>query len=197
MPARGWRRPAVAFVNVRQLLMLSLVILIAGLGRALRRARHLADAGLPPSSARQTFFSSTILLLDYYGRKPNLELFSIVNLISTVGSVGPVFGGFVADQTIASCPFLMLGVLVLLVLIAVAWMKPPTGFQRERGVRRLSAGRQRWFFNTPVLDGGWPQNDAAIIADEEGLDFVMSMRASGSALAATPIIGAAPWDPSP
>ncbi|HWY62124.1 MAG TPA: LLM class flavin-dependent oxidoreductase [Rhizomicrobium sp.] len=30
--------------------------------------------------------------------------------------------------------------------------------------------------NTPVLDGGWPQNrDAAITADEEGLDFVMSM----------------------
>ena len=30
--------------------------------------------------------------------------------------------------------------------------------------------------NTPALDGGWPQNrDAAIIADEEGLDFVMSM----------------------
>jgi pyrimidine oxygenase len=30
--------------------------------------------------------------------------------------------------------------------------------------------------NTPLLDGGWPQNrDAAIIADEEGLDFVMSM----------------------
>src|SRR5580704_17570262 len=30
--------------------------------------------------------------------------------------------------------------------------------------------------NTPRLDGGWPQNrDAAIIADEEGLDFVMSM----------------------
>jgi len=30
--------------------------------------------------------------------------------------------------------------------------------------------------NTPRLDGGWPQNrDAAVIADEEGLDFVMSM----------------------
>jgi pyrimidine oxygenase len=29
---------------------------------------------------------------------------------------------------------------------------------------------------TPVLDGGWPQNrDAALIAEEEGLDFVMSM----------------------
>src|ERR1700753_4330653 len=30
--------------------------------------------------------------------------------------------------------------------------------------------------NTPVLDGGWTQNrDAALIAEEEGLDFVMSM----------------------
>jgi pyrimidine oxygenase len=30
--------------------------------------------------------------------------------------------------------------------------------------------------NTPVLDGGWSQNrDAALIAEEEGLDFVMSM----------------------
>ncbi|HWC63714.1 MAG TPA: LLM class flavin-dependent oxidoreductase [Rhizomicrobium sp.] len=30
--------------------------------------------------------------------------------------------------------------------------------------------------STPVLDGGWPQNrDAALIAEEEGLDFVMSM----------------------
>ena len=36
-----------------------------------------------------TFFASTILLLDYFGRAPNLELFSIVNLISTIGSVGP------------------------------------------------------------------------------------------------------------
>ena len=46
-----------------------------------------------------TFFASTILLLDYFGRGPNLELFSIVNLISTIGSVGPLFGGFVADRT--------------------------------------------------------------------------------------------------
>ncbi|HXS06159.1 MAG TPA: LLM class flavin-dependent oxidoreductase [Rhizomicrobium sp.] len=30
--------------------------------------------------------------------------------------------------------------------------------------------------NTPLLDGGWAQNrDAALIAEEEGLDFVMSM----------------------
>ena len=30
--------------------------------------------------------------------------------------------------------------------------------------------------NTPLLDGGWAQNrDAALIAEAEGLDFVMSM----------------------
>ncbi|HXR94289.1 MAG TPA: pyrimidine utilization protein A, partial [Rhizomicrobium sp.] len=30
--------------------------------------------------------------------------------------------------------------------------------------------------NTPLLDGGWAQNrEAALIAEEEGLDFVMSM----------------------
>ena len=117
------------FVNVRQLLMLSLVILIAGLV-ALCVARdtslmlvYAASIGI---GSGLTFFSSTILLLDYYGRKPNLELFSIVNLISTVGSVGPVFGGFVADHSGSFVPaFLMLAGLVLLVLIAVAWMKPP------------------------------------------------------------------------
>ena len=46
-----------------------------------------------------TFFASTILLLDYFGRGPNLELFAAVNLISTIGAVGPAFAGFVADHT--------------------------------------------------------------------------------------------------
>jgi MFS transporter, OFA family, oxalate/formate antiporter len=73
-----------------------------------------------------TFFAATILLLDYYGRGPNLELFSIVNLISTIGSIGPYFGGFVADHTGSFVPaFVMLAVLVLIVLGAVMWMKPP------------------------------------------------------------------------
>ncbi|HWY62125.1 MAG TPA: MFS transporter [Rhizomicrobium sp.] len=117
------------FVNVRQLLMLSLVILIAGL-IALCAARDTSLMLLYAASigigSGLTFFSSTILLLDYYGRKPNLELFSIVNLISTVGSVGPVFGGFVADQTGSFVPaFLLLAGLVALVLVAVIWMKPP------------------------------------------------------------------------
>jgi OFA family oxalate/formate antiporter-like MFS transporter len=77
-----------------------------------------------------TFFASTILLLDYFGRGPNLELFSIVNVISTVGSVGPAFGGYIADRTGSFVPaFLILAVLVFLVLLAVLWMKPPNRSQ--------------------------------------------------------------------
>ena len=94
-----------------------------------------------------TFFASTILLLDYFGRGPNLELFSIVNLISTVGSVGPAFAGFVADRTGSFVPaFLILAVLVSLVLVGGrCWMKPPHSGARRMSarIRRFLAGRER------------------------------------------------------
>ena len=73
-----------------------------------------------------TFFASTILLLDYFGRKPNLELFAAVNLISTVGSIGPAFAGFVSDRTHSFLPvFLILAALVAIIFVAVLRMKPP------------------------------------------------------------------------
>ena len=117
------------FISVKTLLMISLVILIVGL-IALCVARDapmmlVYAAGIGIGSGL-TFFASTILLLDYFGRAPNLELFSIVNLISTLGSVGPAFAGFVADRTQSFVPsFLILAGFVFLVLLAVAWMKPP------------------------------------------------------------------------
>jgi MFS family permease len=116
-------------VSVKRMLMLSLVILIAGL-LALSAARDapmmLAYAACIGIGSGLTFFASTILLLDYYGRKPNLELFAIVNVISTIGSVGPTFAGFVADHSGSFVPaFLLLAGLVVVVLVAVVWMKPP------------------------------------------------------------------------
>lgn len=117
------------FIKVKTLLLLSLGILILGLV-ALSVAHDtpmmlIYAAGIGIGSGL-TFFASTILLLDYFGRKPNLEIFSIVNLISTIGSVGPAFAGFVADSSKSFVPaFLILGVLVLLVLLAVVWMNPP------------------------------------------------------------------------
>ena len=116
-------------IPVRTLLIASLLILILGL-LALSAAHGgplmlIYAAGIGVGSGL-TFFASTILLLDYFGRGPNLELFAIVNLISTVGSVGPTFGGYIADRTGSFVPaFVMLAVLVGLVLLAVLWMKPP------------------------------------------------------------------------
>ncbi len=117
------------FVGAKTQLLLALGVLIIGFA-ALCVARDLPTMLLYAISigvgSGLTFFASTILLLDYFGRAPNLELFSIVNVISTIGSVGPPFAGFVADRTGSFVPaFAILAVLVLLVLLAVFWMKPP------------------------------------------------------------------------
>jgi len=68
-----------------------------------------------------TFFASTILLLDYFGRAPNLELFSLINLISTVGAAAPFAAGLTRDHSGSFAPFLLLvaagmGVMMLLAL---------------------------------------------------------------------------------
>jgi MFS transporter, OFA family, oxalate/formate antiporter len=117
------------FIPVRSLLVGALAILIAGLmalcaaGGSPLMLVYAAGIGI---GSGLTFLASTILLLDYFGRRPNLELFSIVNVISTVGSVGPAFGGYVADRTGSFVPaFAALAGLVFLVLLAVLWMKPP------------------------------------------------------------------------
>ena len=127
-----------------------------------------------------TFFAATILLLDYFGRGPYLELFSTVNLISTVGAVAPTLAGIARDQTGSFTPFFMaLAVLVVLVLLAVFDDAAAASRRamKEFGVF-LPVANGGWIVSktTPLLDGGWAQNrDAALIAEEEGFDFVMSM----------------------
>ncbi|MBV9551065.1 MAG: MFS transporter [Alphaproteobacteria bacterium] len=119
------------FVDAKILLAVALLLLAIGL-LALSAGSGTAflllyAAGIGIGSGL-TFFASTILLLDYFGRKPNLELFATVNLISTVGSVGPAFAGFVFDRSGSFSPaFVLLAVLVAVILVAVLRMKPPHG----------------------------------------------------------------------
>lgn len=117
------------FVSAKSLLIVSLASLIIGL-LALGAARtvpimlvYAAGIGI---GYGLTLFAATIVLLDYFGRGPYLELFSTVNLISTVGAVAPTLAGLTRDYTGGFTPFFIgLAVMVALVLVAVAMMRAP------------------------------------------------------------------------
>lgn len=116
-------------INARMLLIVALLLLMVGLV-ALAQAHDMTmmliyAAGIGIGYGL-TFLASTILLLDYFGRKPNLELFAIVNLISTVGSVAPFLAGMSRDRLGSFTPFFYgLAALMALVLLAVVAMRPP------------------------------------------------------------------------
>jgi MFS family permease len=119
----------VRWISAKMLLLLALALMIMGL-MALSAAHDtplmvLYALGVGAGYGL-TFFASTILLLDYFGRGPNLELFAAVNLISTIGAAGPAFAGFVSDHAGSFVPaFAILEALVLFVLLGVAPMQPP------------------------------------------------------------------------
>jgi OFA family oxalate/formate antiporter-like MFS transporter len=117
------------FVSAKTLLCASLTCLLAGmlaLGVARDIPMMLVYAAGIGIGYGLTLFASTILLLDYFGRGPYLELYSTVNLISTVGAVAPTLAGFTRDQTGGFTPFFIgLALLVALVMLAVMLMRPP------------------------------------------------------------------------
>jgi MFS family permease len=117
------------FVSAKSLLCISLASLVVGLA-ALGAARdvpmmlvYAAGIGI---GYGMTLFAATILLLDYFGRGPYLELYSTVNLISTAGAVAPTFAGFTRDHTGSFTPFFIgLAGLVVMVIVAVTTMRAP------------------------------------------------------------------------
>ena len=117
------------FVGAKTLLCISLASLVVGL-IALGEARDLPmmlvyAAGIGIGYGL-TLFAATILLLDYFGRGPYLELYSAVNLISTLGAVAPTFAGLTRDHTGSFTPFFVgLAVMVALVILAVMTMRAP------------------------------------------------------------------------
>jgi MFS transporter, OFA family, oxalate/formate antiporter len=117
------------FVSARTLLCVSLACLVVGmlaLSVADDTPTMLVYAAGVGIGYGLTLFSATILLLDYFGRGPYLELFSTVNLISTVGAVAPTLAGVTRDWTGSFAPFfLSLALLVTLVMLAVILMRQP------------------------------------------------------------------------
>lgn len=73
-----------------------------------------------------TFITTSVLLSNYFGREPFLELFSIINLISTTACFGPVLGGVLKDRLgDFTSAFLMYGAAPVLVLAFAIFMRPP------------------------------------------------------------------------
>ena len=72
------------------------------------------------------FVASTMLLFNYFGRGPNLELFSIMCMLSTTAAIGPAFGGWARD-TLGSFSqmFLLCAGATTLLLVATVFMRPP------------------------------------------------------------------------
>jgi MFS family permease len=74
-----------------------------------------------------TVLAVTMLLLNYYGRHSNLELFSLTCLVGAVSAAGPFIGGAMRDRLGSFAPtFQMFAVVVAVVCVAVLFMRPPT-----------------------------------------------------------------------
>ncbi len=71
-------------------------------------------------------FSTTILLVNYYGPKEAPKTMGTMHLITTVAMVGPVLGGIVADKVGGFADvFRTYAALMAICLIAVVLMQPP------------------------------------------------------------------------
>jgi MFS family permease len=73
-----------------------------------------------------TPIASTVLVLNYFGKKPNLELYSIMCLISTSAALGPAVGGWARDAFGGfTVLFLVCAAVGVVMLVAAGLMRPP------------------------------------------------------------------------
>jgi len=74
-----------------------------------------------------SYVSTAMLLLELFGKKANLELYSAMHLISTVAAIGPALGGIARDGLGSfSLVFICCGVLGFIFLAALVWLRSPT-----------------------------------------------------------------------
>ena len=131
-------------VSAKTLLAVSLAALVVGMG-ALAFAHgyglmlvYALGIGI---GYGLSFLASTMLLLTYFGKRANLELYSIMSLISTLAAVGPAFGGWARDTLGGFAGvFLLCALATLLMLVATLFMTPPDLARMEGRPRRKAEG---------------------------------------------------------
>jgi MFS family permease len=73
-----------------------------------------------------TVLAVTMLLMNYFGRKNYLELFSLTCLIGAVSALGPFIGGFMRDRLGSFAPtFQLFASISAVVFVAALFMRPP------------------------------------------------------------------------
>jgi len=73
-----------------------------------------------------SYVAAAMLLHDYFGKRPNLELYSTMCMVSTSAAVGPGLGGYVRDHTGSFVSvFVTLALIGLALVIAVLVMRRP------------------------------------------------------------------------
>lgn len=73
-----------------------------------------------------TVLAVTVLLLNYYGRQSNLELFSLTCLVGAVSAAGPFIAGAMRDRLGSFAPtFQLFAGVTAVVFVAVLAMRPP------------------------------------------------------------------------
>jgi OFA family oxalate/formate antiporter-like MFS transporter len=112
--------------NLTGVALLLLVVGVAVLAVSHGGASMIGYAAAVGAGYGLNYLAATVLLLNYFGRGRNLELFSTMCLISTVAAVGPVLAGRIKDASGDFAPaFWMIAVVTAVALVAVALMKPP------------------------------------------------------------------------
>ncbi len=68
----------------------------------------------------------TVLLINYFGREHNLEIFSLTCLIGALSALGPAIGGWIRDDFGSFTPaFQLFAAMTLIILVAALFMRPP------------------------------------------------------------------------
>ncbi|MFC4443087.1 CynX/NimT family MFS transporter [Caulobacter henricii] len=81
-----------------------------------------------------TVLAVTVLLLNYYGRRNNLELFSLTCLVGAVSAAGPFIAGAMRDRLGGFAPtFQLFAAVIAVVFVAALFMRPPAAPEDECG----------------------------------------------------------------
>jgi OFA family oxalate/formate antiporter-like MFS transporter len=127
--ARGFGGAIGERVDPRKLVIFALAAVAVGIG-ALAMARgtplmltYALGVGVGYGLSN---LAATVLLLNYFGRERNLELFSIMCLVSTLAAAGPWIAGLARDRLGGfEHAFWLFAAMAVVVLLAVALMRPP------------------------------------------------------------------------